>query len=278
MSFEEFVELIRDYWAEIVVLSVMIAAALFGILRWLFKNRIEEAVSAKRNLESELESLKRQSSAATKGAGARGATAEGPIPVATESDVLAAWPRTNEQSQKNLLELLRSAKRRITVFGLTRNFYVCDELRPLILARSQEVPVVFFLMDPDCDSRRDRYRIEPIEAALEDPERYEREVEKPFKEMLRATPRTEAGSNVPGLAVYYFNFPCSFAIEEIDDRIRVMLYGHAKRGTEGPIFLLNKGSRLAAYFESQLRWLEDQVAQGVHAPWSDKGIVIKPME
>jgi hypothetical protein len=35
-------------------------------------------------------------------------------------------------------------------------------------------------MDPYCDSRRDRYRLEPVEAAMENPSRYMREVVRPL--------------------------------------------------------------------------------------------------
>jgi len=42
------------------------------------------------------------------------------------------------------------------------------------------IPVTFFVMDPYCDSRRERYRLEPVEAAMENPSRYMREVLRPL--------------------------------------------------------------------------------------------------
>lgn len=280
MNFTELVAFIRENGPTILGVVVIVGPVLAAIYGYLYKNRIEEADAAKRRLEAESEALRKKIEAAAKAAA--GSVATGAPPGAAhetaDTGILAAWPRTNDASEANLVDLIKNAKKRITVFGLTRNFYVTDEIRAIILAKSQEIPVVFFLMAPGCDSRKDRYRLEPIEAALEDPGRYEREVEKPFAEMLRAYPRTEAGSNVPGLAVYYFNFPCSFAIEEIDDRVRVMLYGHGKRGTEGPILLLDAAGKLGCYFQSQIRWLERLATQGAHPPWSDKGIAVTPMQ
>ncbi|MBN2565288.1 MAG: hypothetical protein JXB46_06225 [Candidatus Eisenbacteria bacterium] len=287
MDSVEQVDFIATNWLTVVKVVAVVGPILAALLGFLYKNRIDEADASKRRLQAELEESRKKLEAAAEHAGARSAAADhAPSGAATpgaarpvaDTGILAAWPKTNDASQENLLDLLRDAKKKITIFGLTRNFYVSDEVRSLILARSQEIPVVFFLMDPDCASRADRYRIEPIEASLEDPERFLREVGRPFGEMLRSTRRTEAGSNLPGLAVYYFNFPCSFAVEEIDDHLRVMLYGHGKRGTEGPILLLHAGGPLASYFETQLRWLEKLATQGAHPPWREKGIAVTPVE
>jgi hypothetical protein len=94
-------------------------------------------------------------------------------------------------------------------------------------------------MDPYCESRRDRYRLEPVEAAMENPSRYMREVVRP----LYAAAERVAPAALPsaGMRVYTYNFPCSFAIEKIDRTCRVMLYGHGKRGTEGPILVFSEG-------------------------------------
>ncbi len=58
---------------------------------------------------------------------------------------------------------VNNAREEITVFGLTRNFYAKDDMLPLFEAKAAEIPVTFSVMDPHCDSRRDRYRIEPVE-------------------------------------------------------------------------------------------------------------------
>jgi hypothetical protein len=194
---------------------------------------------------------------------------------APTSDIVATWPRTNAESQAHLVQLLEGARERITVFGLTRNFYASDTLRPLLKRKSREVPIVLFMMAPDCASRADRYRIEPADAALGDPSTYRREVERSFLELVREAPTTTAGSSTPGLALYYYDFPCSFAIEEVDDEIRVMLYGHGVRGTDGPILLMHRGSEMAEYFVQQLRWME-RLALG--EPWTvaaAKGVVVR---
>jgi hypothetical protein len=58
------------------------------------------------------------------------------------------------------------------------------------------------------------------------------------------------------MRVYTYNFPCSFAIEKVDRTCRVVLYGHGKRGTEGPIFVFNEGTPYWDYFSSQLEWMK----------------------
>jgi hypothetical protein len=50
----------------------------------------------------------------------------------------------------------------------------------LFEAKAVAIPVTFFFMDPYCDSRRERYRLEPVEAAMENPSRYMREVLRPL--------------------------------------------------------------------------------------------------
>ena len=79
------------------------------------------------------------------------------------------WPRSSPDVLDDLVKRVRNAQHEITVFGLTRNFYARDEILPLCRAKATEIPVTFYVMDPTCSSRRDRYRLEPIEAAMEDP-------------------------------------------------------------------------------------------------------------
>ncbi len=64
---------------------------------------------------------------------------------------------------------------------------------------------------------------------------------KTFQEELNAL-REKKGN----VEIYTYNFPCSFALELIDDSCRVMLYGHKKGGTDGPILLFRDGT---PYFE-----------------------------
>jgi hypothetical protein len=135
--------------------------------------------------------------------------------------------------------------------------------------------VTFFVMDPYCDSRRERYRLEPVEAAMEDPSRYMREVLRP----LYAAAERVAPAAVPsaGMRVYTYNFPCSFAIEKIDRTCRVILYGHGKRGTEGPILVFGEGTPYWDYFASQLEWMK-RLADDPREPWTSKGLMVRALE
>jgi hypothetical protein len=184
------------------------------------------------------------------------------------------WPRTDSDVLNDLLDRVKQAKREISVFGLTRNFYAKDEILPHFEARAVEIPVTFYVMDPTCESRRDRYRLEPVEAAMEDPSRYTREILRPLLSAARRIASTAAPS--AGLKVFTYNFPCSFAIEKIDASCRVMLYGHGKRGTEGPIFVFNEGTPYWDYFASQIDWLR-RLATDPREPWTSKGLEVKPL-
>jgi hypothetical protein len=94
----------------------------------------------------------------------------------TGAGISNLWPRSTPETLQDLEDRIRCAREEITVFGLTRNFYARDQILPLFEAQAIKIPVTFFVMHPRCDSRRDRYRIEPIDAAMEDPERYTREI------------------------------------------------------------------------------------------------------
>jgi hypothetical protein len=160
------------------------------------------------------------------------------------------------------------------MFGLTRNIYTSDEILPLFESKAREIPVTFYVMDPNCASRRDRYRIEPLEAEMEDPARYQREILRP---LLAASQRVSASAPPADLRIFTYNFPCSFAIEKIDRSCRVMLYGHGKRGTDGPIFVFNDSTPYWDYFAGQIQWLQ-RLAESPREPWTIKGLVVRPLQ
>lgn len=179
------------------------------------------------------------------------------------------YPQTNDDSMRDLFGRIASARHRVNVFGLTRNFYARDHVLPMIEAKARTVPVRMYLMDPTSASRRDRYRLEPGEAAMEDPERYLREVVRPLTEAEKNLAEfTRRGA---GLEIWMYNFPCSFAIEEIDDEYRVMFYGHGKRGTDGPIMVFGESTPCTEYFASQMRWIE-RLASEPWEPWKSKDL------
>ena len=198
----------------------------------------------------------------------------GPADQLKEAGISHLWPHTNPAVLDDLVERVNNASEEITVFGLTRNFYAKDDILPLFESKASEIPVTFYIMDPHCDSRRDRYRVEPVEAAMEDPVRYAREILRPlFDASQRIIPTTPSA----GMKIFTFNFPCSFAIEKIDRSCRVMLYGHGKRGTEGPILVFREGTPYWTYFTDQLQWLE-RLAANPREPWVSKGLVVHALD
>jgi hypothetical protein len=191
-----------------------------------------------------------------------------------EARISNLWHHTNTAALDDLVERINNAHEEIVVFGLTRNFYAKDYILPLFEAKASEIPVTLYIMDPHCDSRRDRYRIEPAEAAMEDPVRYTREILRPlFDASQRIIPKTPLAR----MQIFTFNFPCSFAIEKIDRSCRVMLYGHGKRGTEGPILVFDEGTPYWTYFTDQLQWLE-RLATNLREPWASKGLVVRALD
>jgi hypothetical protein len=184
------------------------------------------------------------------------------------------WPQTGPETLHDLVSRVSGAHEEVSVFGLTRNFYASDEILPLLESKAGEIPVTFYFMDPHCDSRRDRYRLEPAEAAMEDPARYKREILRP---LFAASRRVAPGDPSAGLRLFTYNFPCSFAIEKIDRSCRVMLYGHGKRGTEGPIFVFNDNTPYWDYFVGQIQWLTG-LAKNPREPWTSKGLVVRPLD
>ena len=79
------------------------------------------------------------------------------------------------------------------------------------------------------------------------------------------------------MRIYTYNFPCSFAIEKVDRTCRVMLYGHGKRGTEGPILVFHEGTPYWDYFSSQLEWMK-RLADDPREPWTTKGLLVRSLE
>lgn len=141
---------------------------------------------------------------------------------------------TFPEAQLDLGQRLDQAREQISLFGLTRNFFARDAVRELLVHKARTIPVRMYLMDPTCAARAERYRVEPVEAAFEDPDRAEREILGPLRTLERRAAEQSGRREGAGLKVYLYNFPCSFAIEQIDNSCRVMLYGHGQRGTEGP--------------------------------------------
>jgi len=55
-----------------------------------------------------------------------------------------------------------------------------------------------------------------------------------------------------------------------------MLYGHGKRGTEGPVFVFESGTPYWQYFDDQIRWLK-RLADTPREPWISRGIIVRPL-
>lgn len=190
-----------------------------------------------------------------------------------QAPISGLWPRTSPEVLDDLVSRVSAAHEEVSVFGLSRNFYAKDDMLPLFESKASEIPVTFYVMDPGCESRRDRYRLEPVEAAMEDPARYKREILRPLH---AASQRIAPATPSAGLRIYTYNFPCSFSIEKIDRSCRVMLYGHGKRGTEGPIFVFDDNTPYWDYFAGQMQWLE-RLAKDPREPWTSKGLVVRPL-
>ncbi|MGH3772615.1 MAG: hypothetical protein ACRDRW_14665 [Pseudonocardiaceae bacterium] len=192
----------------------------------------------------------------------------------SEAGVSHLWPRTGPDVLRDLMSRVSGAREEVSMFGLTRNIYTSDEMLPLFESKAHEIAVTFYVMDPYCDSRRDRYRIEPTEAEMEDPDRFKHEILRP---LFAASQRVSASTPSAGLRIFTYNFPCSFAIEKIDRSCRVMLYGHGKRGTESPIFVFNDNTPYWDYFAGQIQWLE-RLATNPREPWTSKGLIVRPLQ
>ena len=178
----------------------------------------------------------------------------------------------NSDSEKNLLKSLSEAKNEIFVFGLTRNFYADDRIQRILKEKSSSIPINIFMMDPDCDSKKDRYRLEPSRAAYRNASVYKDKVEKTFIRLLGECKSTWPGSKDPGISFHYYNFPCAFAIEKIDSVIRVFLYGYGKRGTDSPTFVYSEGHSSYSFFDEQVEWIKEHANGNATAQWEDSDL------
>lgn len=277
MNFHQIADLLRQNGVILIAVVVVVSPIIWRITSYIFKNRLEEKEAENKKLKKELNKLESDNVESNSGK-----TEEGKVKwnynFPDESPIISLFPETNNSSQRDLEVRIEEAEEKITIFGLTRGFFASGKMRRLMIKKSQDVPITFFVMDPDCDSRRHRYRIEPLEASLEDPDRFRREVENPFRELLSNVNFSPAGSSIPGVSLYYYNFPCSFAIEEIDNACRVMPYGHGKRGTEGPILVFRSENPYFEYFSSQLRWLEKLATDHPMPEWENKGISLRRLK
>jgi transcriptional regulator with XRE-family HTH domain len=182
---------------------------------------------------------------------------------------------TVPSSQEDLIHRLETAQQRINVFGLTRRFYARDQVRDILEKRGRHVPVRLYMLDPDSAARVERYRIEHIEAALEDPQRMRREVLTPLLEVARRVnehPDTEPDA---GIQIWLFNFPAQHSIEEIDYTIRFMPYGHGPSNEHRPILMFRAGTPYYDWFSGQFRWLESLASGENTQPWQSRGVVVR---
>ncbi len=186
-----------------------------------------------------------------------------------------AFPIADREPGRQLIEEVANCSKQFLSFGLTRNFLASAQMLRTIEQKAREIPITLFMMDPDEEVRKHRYMIEPIEASFRDPGHYRIEILLRFQQVIeklgQVTKKPEAG-----LKVLFYNFPCSFALEWIDNSIRVMPYGHNKRGTEGPIFVFRDKNPYFDYFREQAEWLLE-LSQGVNEPYRSKGIKIRSL-
>lgn len=167
------------------------------------------------------------------------------------------FPCVTDDSYDDLVERIQSAKHSIVIFGLTRNFFAKQPLRDMILDRAQEVDIKFFMADPECTSRSDRYRVEPTTATYDDVKKYKTEIESEFLKMQNLASQLPKKKEHARLSFFYYNFPCQTAIERFDESIRVSLYGINKQGRESPIWVYTPSDGdIYSFFRTQLDWVE----------------------
>ncbi|WP_154402880.1 hypothetical protein [Nocardioides speluncae] len=141
-------------------------------------------------------------------------------------------------------------------------------MRPVLDdAAARGVRITMYVMDPWCASRRDRYRVEPAEAAMEDPHRYLREC---------LVPLAKCAARYDNWEIWTFDFPVAFAVEKIDEVIRVMAYAPGRRGTESPILALNPDFAAYEFFAGQLEWLRARADEPDGEPWRSKDVRVRP--
>lgn len=179
----------------------------------------------------------------------------------------------NSESERHLLSALANAKEEIFVFGLTRHFYSEDKIQNILIEKSESIPINIIMMDPDGKSKKERYRLEPSRAAYRNSSVYKEKVEKTFLKLMQNSKKIKIGSKDPGICFCYYDFPCSFAMEKIDNQIRVFLYGYGKRGTDSPTFIFDKGHSCYEYFNSQIDWMKEHGKGNGMPQWDDSGII-----
>ena len=160
---------------------------------------------------------------------------------------ISGFPFASDESCEHLFQLIRSARQRMTFFGLTRNFYTSPAMSELLIDRSVAVPINILLLNPYSPYWPERYRMEPGHARFHDPENYRPILER-FAEMMNA-----AAARGGELHVQYYEFQPGFGIEQIDDTLRVNFYGYHKAGTDSPILVLDSEQ------ESMFRYFSDQL-------------------
>ncbi len=192
------------------------------------------------------------------------------------------YDHTTNESEKNLIDMIEGASERIDIFGLTRNFYVKESsVKNLLIKKSREIPICIYMMDPDCETKKDRYRLEPLEAKYGDPDIYREEVESEYIDLLGKCDKIEAASSKPGLCFYYYNFPCSFGLEIIDNKCRVMFYGMGDKGRgspHSPILVFNEGTGYFNYFKEQMNFVEDIALGRLDKKWERKAVKEKTIK
>jgi hypothetical protein len=275
MDLKDIAQFIKDNWPMALVIAGVVTPPIFLVNRFLFQHHVDKITSDLDRKTTELETVKTAAKDRLLQTQQELEKTVGEIDTLRKSisnkpyrGVLngstRCFPRVTPESEKDLCSRIENAQIQIRIFGLTRNFYASDKMRELIAKKATEVPVKFFVMDPDCESRKDRYRVEPIDAALEDPNKYKQRIEPVFIDLVRHGPVSIPLSNKPGISFYYFNFPCQFSIDQFDNVFRVSFYGLNKQGRESPIWLYEKDdggpSNEYEYFLSQLDWVESLAA------------------
>ena len=81
---------------------------------------------------------------------------------------------------------------------------------------------------PYCESRADRYRLEPVQASSS-PDKFVRPGAGPAKESATDSTRLRPA----GLRLFTYNSDL-LSIEHIDDQIESPFYGHDRRGSDCP--------------------------------------------
>lgn len=188
------------------------------------------------------------------------------------------FPEKDNHSEEHLKSIAKGASRRIRIFGLTRNFYTNDKMRSTILERANEIPIDFYIMNPMCVSRIDRYRVEPPKAAFDNITKYIHIVEAKYIDMLAEARRSKSRKPGAGIRVFYYNFPCQLSAEQFDDTIRYSIYGIREQGDASPIWVssdINAGDY--KFIDRQLNFLE-AVALGGVAPDAVTGLRVVPIE